>query len=346
MRSHLRTIVVLAVALTLVALFLSNVNLKSVLASIAGARPEWVALSLLTVFANLSIRAMRWKFLLEPLGSTTFARAFRATTVGFAASAVLPARAGEVIRPYFLARQAPPDQRGRMTTTGAFATIILERLLDVVTVLMLLASFVFVFGKDRDAVNPSGFAVVKWAGASAAVVSISALVVLFVLAGDPARLGRAMARLERVLPARLAVLLAGLAEKFAQGLGVIRRPSRLLAALAWSLPLWLCIALGTWSMAMAFRIAMPFSGSFLMIALLTLGVAVPTPGAIGGFHEAFRVGATAFYRAPEEAAVGAAIVLHLFSVGPSLLLGLFFAAREGLNLGSMQRLANQAEHTA
>jgi glycosyltransferase 2 family protein len=215
-------------------------------------------------------------------------------------------------------------------------------------VLALLASFVFVFGKDLAGVNPTGFAVVKWAGASAAVVSSTALVVLFVLAGDPERLGHTMARLEQVLPSKLAGLIARIAEKFARGLGAIRRPGRLLAALAWSLPLWLCIALGIWSMAMAFRFAIPFTGSFLMIALLTLGVAVPTPGAVGGFHEAFRVGATAFYGAPDEAAVGAAIVLHLFSIGPALLLGLFFAAQEGLNLGGMQRLADQAEqgHTA
>ena len=123
------------------------------------------------MFANLAIRSLRWKYLLEPLGPTTFASAFRATAVGFAASAVLPARAGEVIRPYFLARQAPRDQQGRMTATGAFATIILERLLDIVTVLTLLASFVFVFGKDLAGVNPTGFALVKWAGASAALVS-------------------------------------------------------------------------------------------------------------------------------------------------------------------------------
>jgi uncharacterized membrane protein YbhN (UPF0104 family) len=300
-------------------------------------------LSLATMFLNLSIRALRWKYLLEPLAPTTFASAFRATAVGFAANAVLPARAGEVIRPYFLARQAPTDQQGRMTATGAFATIILERLLDVVTVLLMLASLVFVFGKDLAGVNPTGFAVVKWAGASAALVSTSALVVLFVLAGDPERLGRTMARLEQVLPSRLAGLLAAVAEKFARGLGAIRRPGRLLAALAWSLPLWLCIALGIWSMAMAFGFAIPFTGSFLMIALLTLGVAVPTPGAVGGFHEAFRVGATMFYGAPDAAAVGAAIVLHLFSIGPALLLGLFFAAQEGLNMGSMQRLASESE---
>ena len=348
MRSHLRTIIVLAVAVALIALFLHNVDLWRVLASIMHAKPEWLALSIATMLVNLAIRALRWQYLLEPLGHTSFMSSFRATAVGFAASSVLPARAGEVIRPYFLARQAPADQKGRMTATGAFATIILERLLDMVTVLILLASLVFVFGKDLAGVNPTGFALIKWAGASAAAISITVLVVLFVLAGDPARLGRTMARLEQVVPSRLAGLIAKIAEKFARGLGAIRSPSRLLIALAWSFPLWLSIALGIWAVAEAFRFAIPFTGSFLLVALLVLGVAVPTPGAVGGFHEAFRVGATMFYGAPDDAAVGAAIVLHLFSIMPALLLGLVFAAQEGLNVGSMRRLANQAEqgHTA
>jgi uncharacterized protein (TIRG00374 family) len=343
MRSHVRTIVVLAVALALIALFLYKVNFWGVLAAIRRAHRGWLALSLSTTFVNLAIRALRWKFLLEPLGATTFGSAFRATAVGFAANAVLPARAGEVIRPYFLARQAPRDQHGRMTATGAFATIILERLLDTVTVLILLASFVFVFGKDLAGVNPTGFALVTWAGASAAVVSVAALVVLFLLAGNPERLAEGLTRLETLLPSKLAGLLARVAEKFARGLGAIRRPGRVFASLAWSFPLWLSICLGIWSMARAFQFAIPFTGSFLLLGLLTLGVAVPTPGAVGGFHEAFRVGATMFYGAPDDAAVGAAIVLHLFSIGPSLMLGLLFAAREGLNLGSMHRLADQAE---
>src|SRR5204863_7424459 len=118
------------------------------LAEIVHARPEWLALSLATMFANLVIRAWRWQYLLEPLGHTTFANAFRATAVGYAASSILPARAGELIRPYFLARQE------HMSETGAFATIVLERLLDILTVLVLLASFVFVFGRDWTAANP------------------------------------------------------------------------------------------------------------------------------------------------------------------------------------------------
>ena len=90
MKSHARTIVVLAVALALVVLFLSNVNLWGVAAAIARARPEWLALSLLTMFLNLAIRALRWQYLLEPLGEIPFASAFRPTAAGCASSAVLP----------------------------------------------------------------------------------------------------------------------------------------------------------------------------------------------------------------------------------------------------------------
>ena len=107
--------------------------------------------------------------------------------------------------------------------------------------------------------------------------------------------------------------------------------------------MWIAIGAGIWAVAIAFRIALPFSGTFLIIALLSLGVTLPTPGAVGGFHAAFRYGATAFFGASDDAAVGAAIVAHVLSQGPSLMLGLFFAAQEGLNLAGMERLARQAE---
>ena len=52
-----------------------------------------------------------------------------------------------------------------------------------------------------------------------------------------------------------------------------------------------------------------------------------------------------FYGAPDDAAVGAAIVLHALSIGPSLILGLFFAAQAGLNVAGMRRIADQAEQS-
>jgi uncharacterized protein (TIRG00374 family) len=335
MRSHLRTIIVLALAAGLLVLFFYNVDLLGVAREITRAHPGWLALSLATMLINLSIRAWRWQYLIEPLGEISFASSFRATAVGFAASAVLPARAGEVIRPYFLSRHEP------VSATGAFATIILERVLDMLTVLTLLAVYVFGVRPTMPADSALAYAAVKWAAGIATAGSFGVFIVLFLLARNPARLAETLQRLERVLPSALAGLLARVAEKFATGLGVIRRPGRLFVALLLSLPLWLSIAAGIWACAAAFHLTMPFAGAFLAIAILVVGVAFPTPGAVGGFHEAFRVCATTFFGASDQAAVAAAIVLHLFTTVPVLLIGLLFAAHEGLNIAGMKRIAER-----
>jgi len=335
MRTHLRTAVVLLVAAGLVAFFLRDVDLRRVGRDIAGAQPAWLAIGLSCTVVNLVIRAYRWRYLLEPLGYTTFGESFRATAVGFAANTILPARAGEVIRPYFVSRFSSRTER--MSASGAFATIIIERMLDVITVLLLVTSYVLLFGGAAATSNPTAFVWLTWIAAFAGVAALAGLALLFVLAGDPARLGRATAPLMRLVPS-LAARLTRVVENFAHGLAVVRRPSRLAVALAWSLPLWLSIAVGIWSVAMAFRIALPFAGSFLVIALLVLGVAVPTPGAVGGYHTAFRYGATTFFGASDAAAVGAAIVAHLFSVLPTLVLGLFFAGQAGLNMSQLSTL--------
>lgn len=339
MRSHLRTVIVLGLAAILIGLFFYNVDLRGVAREIVHAHPGWLVFSFATMFVNLAIRAWRWQYLLQPLGMPSFLNAFKATVVGFAASAILPARAGEVIRPYFLSR------RERMSATGAFATVILERVLDMLTVAVMLGVYLILAQDELALADKVAVDAVTWAGGMATVAALAALGFLFLLAGNPARLGQTLARLEQVLPSKLAGLLARVAEKFATGLAVIRRPGRLLVSLALSVPLWLSIAAGVWSCAIAFRLPVSFMGSFLIIALLVIGVAVPTPGAVGGFHWAFRYGVTAFFGAANDAAVGAAILLHALTIGSQLFLGLIFAAEEGLSLSGMKQLADQAEST-
>jgi len=68
MRTHVRNAIVLLVAIGLVALFLRNVDLWRVGADIVRARPEWLALSLTMMTANLAIRALRWQYLLDYFG--------------------------------------------------------------------------------------------------------------------------------------------------------------------------------------------------------------------------------------------------------------------------------------
>ena len=92
--------------------------------------------------------------------------AFRTTTIGFAASAVLPARAGEVIRPYLLARQEG------LSATATFATIIIERVLDAVTCVMLLASFVLFFDPGMDRADSRLYGLVEVGGVTVGALAL------------------------------------------------------------------------------------------------------------------------------------------------------------------------------
>jgi uncharacterized membrane protein YbhN (UPF0104 family) len=101
------------------------------------------------------------------------------------------------------------------------------------------------------------------------------------------------------------------------------------------------IAAGIWTTSRAFHMTFDYMGSFLIMTLLVVGVAMPTPGQVGGFHAMYRIAVTTFLGVPEATAVGAAIVLHAVSFVPVTLLGLAFMAGEGLSLGRMREMAAQ-----
>jgi uncharacterized protein (TIRG00374 family) len=295
-----------------------------------------LGLALLTTASTYVLRSRRWQYLLMGLGPTRFPNALRATVIGFAASFLLPARAGEFLRPYLLARWE------RLGVTAAFATVILERVIDAVTVLMFFAVFLLSADPSLSKADPAVVRAVKAGGLAVAGGTAAILAVFFVLAGHPEALGRASLRIERLLPSAVARAVSRIVQTFAEGLAVIRRPQQLVMVILWSVPLWLSIAAGIHLVTRAFHIDSSFAGSFLTMTILVVGVAVPTPGSVGGFHEAYRIAVTSFFGAPNDSAVAAALVLHAISFVPVTVLGVVFMAREGLTLGRMRRMAEGA----
>ena len=336
MRKSLRTVGIVVLSVALLAIFLRGANLAVVWTEMKQADAWLIALSAAITVVTMVLRAVRWQYLLAPIGHAPFAPAFRATTIGFAASAVLPARAGEVIRPYLLARQQG------LSATATFATIIIERVLDAVTCVILLASFVLLFDPGMDKANNTLYELIELGGLIVGGLAIGVLGAMFFAARDPQAVGRWAYKVEHLLPGRLTHALAEVLLRFAEGLAVVRTPRRLFWTLLLSFPLWLSIALGIWAVTEAFTIDMPFTGTFLLIALLVVGVSVPTPGGVGGFEAAVQIGLTSFYGVPNDRAVGAALVLHVVSLLPTVVLGFVFLIQDGLGVGAMRSLAHAA----
>lgn len=334
MRASIHTLVVTVLAVGLLGLFLRQADFGAVWATIRSGDPVAVLASAVLVFVSYALRAWRWQYLLAPMGRTSFGTAFRATVIGFAASFLLPARAGEFLRPWLLAR------REGMATSAAFATILLERVLDLIVVVVLLSVFLVAFDPGLARLDPSADRLIRLGGAASAAGALGLLGVMVVLARNPDLLPALLRRLDAILPARMAEAVARLARTFAEGLAIVRQPARLAGALAASVPLWAVIGWQIWWVSHGLGVALPASGTLLVMALLVVGVAVPTPGAVGGFHEAYRIGVTTFFAANNDRAVAAAIVLHATGLIPTTLIGIWMMTKEGLTLG---RLASVAE---
>lgn len=339
-----RTLLVSLLAAVIFAWFLSHANLAEVWAQVRQARVDLLVASFGAVVLTYVIRAWRWQYLLSPIGPTRFRTAFRTTVIGFAALGVLPARAGDVLRPYLLARQEG------LNFSSTIATILLERVLDLMAVLVLLAAYVWWIA-DRSTIPAALLGPIEVSSAAAAAVAVALMALMWVLATHPERIGRLVLRAGGMLPRALAERLAGLARTFSSGFAVAREPRALTAAMIWSFPLWLAIAAEVWLVTVAFGIPMPFSGTFLVQALLVIGVAAPTPGGVGTYHEAYRIGVTTFFGAAEDAAVAAAIVTHAISYVPVVLTGMLFMIQDGLSFGRLQELtgtppATRAHQTA
>jgi uncharacterized membrane protein YbhN (UPF0104 family) len=151
-------------------------------------------------------------------------------------------------------------------------------------------------------------------------------------------------RLLSKLPERLGRPLSHVLRAFGEGLAVVQAPAgHLLAIAAQSLLVWLAIALSIFFNNRAFGIDLPFRASFLIIGFLTVGVAVPTPGMVGGFHEAYLLAMTRSFGTDKGTAAAAGIALHALTNLPVLLVGLLLLPGEGLTFGKVAEMTEEAE---
>lgn len=328
-----RTALVTLLAIALFAWFLRNSNPAEILRQVRSAGVEYLMLAFVFVAMPYWLRAVRWQCLLRPIGPTRFRNVLRATVLGFTALALLPGRVGDVLRPYLIARQEG------LSLPSTMATIVMERVLDLVAVLALLG--VFVFTVDESSFAPGLLQPIKVSATIATVAAVVLLVLMWVLATHPERIGGLVRTLNRVLPHRIADRMGDLASTFSAGFAAARRPRDLVLATIWSFPIWMAFSAETWAVSQALGVDVPWAGTFLLQAMLVIGVAVPTPGGVGSFHAMYQFGVTTFFGADPQAAVAAAIVLHAISFVPISIAGLLVMAHDGISFGGLRQLSQR-----
>ncbi len=322
----------IAISLGLAALFLwlffRNVNLGELARTLSAAHRGWLGLALGITLFNFPFRSWRWTRLLHHVQHVPQMEAFSATCIGFAASVLLPARAGEIVRPAVLSR------RTGLPFAPALASIAVERLIDLVAVVLFFVVYA-VGGWAPANLSAEAHDRLELLRRSAFLVGAATLLVfagLGLLAARPHLADRVLGPLERRLPARIASRAVSLVRSFLGGLASIRTGADVAVMSVSTIVMWLLNVLQFYAVARAFEVVLPFQAFFFVLTWAILGLAVPTPGGVGGYHAAVAYSLTGFYGVAAAPAAATALATHAIAFVPVTLAGVAFLAGSGLTL--------------
>ncbi len=275
--------------------------------------PLLIPVVMLTVLFYL-IRALRWFHLMEPIKKIGLSNLFSSTVIGFAANCVLPARLGEFIRADYIGRME------RISKSSSLATIVIERLFDVFTILLI---FLFVilstnFPSEWESIGKA----LKTGGLLLFIIFIMSILLLIGLKEKTQTFLNIADKVCFFLPRKIKQKIVDILKDFSKGLVLVKGPFQLLAVIFYSLILWSLTVFQIYVVGLSMGLSLPFWAPFLITVLLCFSVAIPSaPGYIGTFHLACQYGLI-FYGFSKEKALSMAIVLHAAGFIPTVILGL------------------------
>jgi len=317
----------LVVSLVALVLALRGIDLRQIGETLAKAEYVYLIPATAALLVYLLFRAVRWRLLLGPQESLS--RCFWVTNVGYLVSNVFPFRLGDPARAVIIGRG------GRISAAAALSTVVVERVLDMLMVVALLAGVTPFVGGAKSAVG---------AGLVAGVAALAALAVLVVLAFRPDWGRRVVRRVLGWIPRLDVERWAGLLDGLFEGLAPLRSGRKGLAILAWSVITWASVVVFYWALIRAFLPRPPVLAAPFLVCVAGLGMAVPSsPGAVGVFHAVARYGLTVPFNVPVDQAVTVAFAIHAFQYVAMCLLGLAGLARESISLGWLRARAAGVE---
>ncbi len=319
MRRWIFVAVSIIVSVVFLALALRDVPVSDVIAGIQQADFGWVLVSLVGVAGTLITRAVRWRGLLD--NRMPLLQAFHILNIAMLLN-LLPLRAGEVARSLLATRSGVP-------VVTAATSIVVERLIDVVTVVLMIALAV----SRLPAVNP----VVTQGATLFGALAVVAFVVLVTFARFPQVAHGVLGWLEARIPLLERLQGRKRLDEVLDGLRPLTQVRRAAHALVWTGIAWSISLFTFWALEQALHIDYvdQFAGALLGVSLVSLSLALPVSVAsVGPFEGAVRIAGDAV-RMTALAGATLGFLFHGISVLGYAIFGVIGLITLGVSLGDV-----------
>jgi len=334
-------IIGLIVAFAAVYYTMRNVSVSELMDSFRHVNYIWLLPTFVLMCLTYVARAIRWRMLLLPVKEVKTFELFSPLMVGFMAS-VLPARAGELVRAYLLGKKF------ELSFASSLATIVVERLFDMI-LLLFLFSWILVFHGEIFDSN------IAWSGVSirdlAFQFGIFSLVLVLVLIAFIYLLTfhneKAMAVvhwLVRPFPEKWQFKLIQMTETFRQGLGVFRNLRALVFIAVATVGVWALIVLQYYPLYWAYSLQDKSVTSLILLTVMVciLITVLPTPAFLGSFNAGVLIALHEIMGEAEVAAVSFGFVAWGVNFAVIVLGGVYFILHDHISVRKLVDIEEEA----
>ena len=302
----------IALSAAAVIVLLKQVSAKELAQNLGRANPMWLVAACVLTVAAYWLRAWRWGEILAPEAKVPTGRLFATTMVGFLAINTLPARLGELVRAYALARSE------RIRTATVLGSVAIERIFDLAALVAFWAlSLLF-------APYPAWF---RWSGYVTLGLSAAVTAALWLLHAGHYDTNSLAARLRRLAPARLMAPLERPVASFSAGLRVLGRPSTIAFAGLITLIMWLVSGAIFVVVGFSMGLKLPLWSPLLLSFVVCVAIMVPSSPGFIGVLEASCVAGLSLLGVDASRGLAFGVLYHITQLAPLVLVGGFYALR-------------------
>jgi len=316
---NLKNFLGLLISCLLVVFLFYKVDLLRFIAVLKSVNLYFAFATFIFVFVGCYLRAIRWHYLLLPLKNIKSSDLFPAVIVGYMGNNFLPLRAGEFLRAHFIGKQQ------NISRVAVFSTIIMERLADGLSILMILIPVIILLKIDMQHALLTA--------TISALILYSAIIVIVWLFNF--RQQECLKLIGFLAPKRYQEKIIVLVSSLSDGFTSINNIRQILWVVCFSFIIWLVTALGIQLVVLAFNYQISLIAAMFVLIILTFAVMLPSaPGFVGTFDVAMVYGLILF-GVPKEVSLGIAFFFHGVNFLPIVLLGLYYSWKYNIGMGSL-----------
>ncbi len=325
-KNLLKVLVGLIISGVFIYFSLRGVDFQLVMENVKNFRYEFTLPIILIIVFIQFIRSIRWAVLLAPIQKINQKTLFPISCIGYMASAAIPMRIGEIVRPVLV------NVKKDVPVSSALATVFIERIFDIlILVLILFANLLLLPDLDKDIVN---------GGKIFTGIVFLAMVFMVMLVYKTEFSLKLIKPILNLFPQKISGFLENFLISFIDGFRVISSLKRTTGAFFLSAAIWLANALATYFILLFCNLDLPIIASFLILVITALGISLPAaPGFLGNFQYA-AILALSYFNIQKSEAFTFSIISYLAGVGLVIMIGLIFLFFEKLSLKEILSFRN------